>query len=96
MAHLSVSCCPPEVSVPLSQNRERYPKVRMPDPSTVLDLDAEASHISVQAVPGAVFLRLRRERVAGTARRMFVEMTVAEAVALRRALEQVIGVATAA
>jgi len=62
----------------------------------MLDLDTEASHLSVQAVPGAVFLRLRRERQDGTVRRMFVELTVGEAVTLRRELDEVIAAAAAA
>lgn len=67
----------------------------MSDAVPVLDLAAEASAISVQAVPGAVFLRLKRERTDGPARRMFVELTIGEAVALRRELDTVIGVAAA-
>lgn len=67
----------------------------MSDSPSILDFDTEASHISVQAVPGAVFLRLRRERADGTTRRMFVELTVGEAVALRRELDSVIGTAAA-
>jgi hypothetical protein len=56
----------------------------MSDP--VLDNDAEADHVSVQAVPGAVFLRMRRERADGSIRRMFIEMTLTEALVLRREL----------
>jgi hypothetical protein len=67
----------------------------MSDSPHVLDLDAEASHVSVQAVPGAIFLRLRRERADGSVRRMFVELTVGEAIGLRRELDKVIGVAVA-
>lgn len=67
----------------------------MSDSPSIIDLDTEASHISVQAVPGAVFLRLRRERTDGTIRRMFVELTVGEAVALRRELDSVIGASAA-
>ncbi len=59
----------------------------MSDQAPVIDLDAEADQISVQAVPGAVFVRLRRERLDGSIRRMFVEMTVGEALALGRELE---------
>ena len=61
----------------------------------VLDLDNEASALSVQAVPGAGFLRLKRERDDGTARRMFVELTIGEAILLRRELNEVIGIAVA-
>lgn len=68
----------------------------MSESPPILDLDNEASHVSVQAVPGAVFLRLRRERADGTARRMFVELTMGEAVGLRRELDDVIGAAAAA
>ncbi len=67
----------------------------MSDSVPVLDLDAEASQVSVQAVPGAIFLRLKRERSDGTTRRMFVELAIGEAVALRRALDEVIGTAAA-
>ena len=62
----------------------------------VLDLDTEANILSIQAVPGAVFLRLKRERTDASARRMFVELTVGQAVALRRELDSVIAVSTAA
>jgi hypothetical protein len=61
----------------------------------VLDLDTEANALSIQAVPGAVFLRLKRERHDGTARRMFVELTVGQAVALRQELDSVIAVSAA-
>lgn len=67
----------------------------MSDTPSILDLDTEASHISVQAVPGAVFVRLRRERADGSARRMFVELTIGEAISLRRELDSVIGAAAA-
>jgi hypothetical protein len=67
----------------------------MSDAVPVLDLAAEASAVSVQAVPGAVFLRLKHECADGPARRMFVELTIGEAVALRRELDAVIGVAAA-
>jgi hypothetical protein len=62
----------------------------------VLDLDTESNILSIQAVPGAVFLRLKREYTDGSARRMFVELTVGQAVALRRELDSVIAVSTAA
>jgi hypothetical protein len=61
--------------------------------SPVVDLDAEASQISVQAVPGAVFVRLRRDRPDGSVRRMFVEMTISEALAVGRELESCIRLA---
>jgi hypothetical protein len=61
----------------------------------VLDLDTEANALSIQPVPGAVFLRLKRERADGTARRMFVELTVGQAVALRQELDSVIAVSAA-
>lgn len=67
----------------------------MPDAVPVLDLATEATALSVQAVPGAVFLRLKHERAQTPARRMFVELTIGEAVALRRELDVVIGVAAA-
>ncbi len=68
---------------------------QMPDSSPVIDVEAEAEQIAVQAVPGAVFVRLRREREDGSIRRMFVEMTVGEALGLRRELDTCIGVAAA-
>jgi hypothetical protein len=64
----------------------------MSSAAPVLDLDTEANALSIQAVPGAVFLRLKRERADGTARRMFVELTVPQALALRRELDSVIAV----
>ena len=67
----------------------------MSDSNPVLDLDTEASQISVQAVPGAIFIRLRRDRPDGSVRRMFVEMSVEEALALSRELKASIGVAEA-
>jgi len=45
----------------------------------VVDLIAEASEACVQAVPGAVFLRLRHMQDNTVLRRMFVEMTPNEA-----------------
>ncbi len=67
----------------------------MSDAAPLLDFDTEAGVVSVQAVPGAVFLRLKRNRSNGGARRMFIELTVGEAVALRRELDCVIGIAAA-
>jgi hypothetical protein len=61
----------------------------------VLDLEAEAQQISVQAVPGAIFFRLRREREDGTIRRMFIEMTIGEAIAFSRELDSCIDTAAA-
>lgn len=61
----------------------------------VLDLDAEANALSIQAVPGVVFLRLKRERADGTARRMFVELTLRQAAALRQELDEVIAISAA-
>ncbi len=68
----------------------------MSDSVPTIDADTEANQISVQAVPGAVFVRLRRDRPDGTARRMFVELSVGEAIVLRRELEACIGAAAAA
>ncbi len=68
----------------------------MPDPGPVIDVDAEADQLAIQAVPGAVFLRLRREREDGSFRRMFVEMTVDEAIAFRGELDLCIEAAAAA
>lgn len=68
----------------------------MSSPGPVIDVDAEADQLAVQAVPGAVFLRLRREREDGSFRRMFAEMTVDEAVAFRGELDFCIGAASAA
>ncbi len=68
----------------------------MSDSGPVIDVDAEADQLAIQAVPGAVFLRLRREREDGSFRRMFVEMTVDEAIAFRGELDLCIGVAAAA
>lgn len=56
----------------------------------------EASFVSVQPVPGAVFLRLKRELPGERPVRMFVELTPGEAVALWRELRACIGVAGAA
>jgi hypothetical protein len=64
----------------------------MSDP--VLDNDAEADQVSVQAVPGAVFLRMRRECADGSIRRMFLEMTPSEAVLLYCELQVMIRVAS--
>jgi hypothetical protein len=68
----------------------------MSDPSPVIDLEAEADQIAIQAVPGAVFIRLRREREDGSFRRMFVEMSLTEAVSFRTELDLCIGAAAAA
>jgi hypothetical protein len=64
----------------------------MSSAAPVLDFDMEANALSIQAAPGAVFLRLKRERADGTARRIFVELTVPQALALRRELDSVIAV----
>jgi len=68
----------------------------MSDSTPVIDVDAEANQVSVQAVPGAVFLRLRRDRPDGTVRRMFAELSVGEAMAIRRELDACIRAAAAA
>ena len=65
-----------------------------PDP--VIDVDAEADQLAIQAVPGAIFLRLRKEREDGSFRRMFVEMNLDQAVAFRNELELCIDAAAAA
>ena len=67
----------------------------MSDASSLPELDGEADQVSVQAVPGAVFLRLRRDRGDGTARRMFIELGIGDALALRRELDYVINLAAA-
>ena len=46
---------------------------------SIVDLDTEANEICVQAIPGAVFLRLRHTEDGTVVRRMFVEMNVPEA-----------------
>lgn len=56
----------------------------------LLDPDAEASHVSVSAVPGAVFLRLRRDADGRAVRRMFAELTPEQAVSLRAQLDRCI------
>ena len=47
-----------------------------------LDLSGEATHVSVRAVPGAVFVLMRRER-GDDHRRMFAELTLAQARAMQ-------------
>ncbi|CAH2600205.1 conserved protein of unknown function [Rhodovastum atsumiense] len=56
----------------------------------IFDFDAEANEACVQAVPGAVFLRLRRNVGGDILRRMFVEMTPQQARALSRDLQSCI------
>lgn len=53
----------------------------------VIDLAAEANETCVQAVPGAVFLRLRRTEGKAVVRRMFIELTPGEARDLARDLQ---------
>lgn len=55
--------------------------------------EAEASHVSLWSAPGAVFLRLRRERLGEPCRRMFVELSPEEARRLLRELDAHIGAA---
>ena len=55
--------------------------------SPVIDLAAEATEACVQAVPGAIFLRLRRSEGDTVVRRMFIEMTPAETRDLVRDLQ---------
>ena len=51
---------------------------QMPPPGYLTE--AEASHLSTRALPGAVVLQLKRELDEGRPlRRMFIELTVAEA-----------------
>ncbi len=64
-------------------------------PSPTVDAGTEADLVSVRPAPGAVFLRLRQRQAGGGERCLFVEMTVGEAVALRRELGACIGVAAA-
>ncbi|MGH7154548.1 MAG: hypothetical protein ACREF3_11535 [Acetobacteraceae bacterium] len=66
----------------------------MADSTPITDLEAEAQQVAVQAVPGAVFLRLRRQSADGSIRRMFVELTIDEATFLRRELDASIRAAT--
>lgn len=66
----------------------------MADSTPLTDLETEAQQVAVQAVPGAVFLRLRRENANGSIRRMFVELTIEEATFLRRELDASIRIAT--
>jgi len=68
----------------------------MPYLDPVIDVDAEADQLAIQAVPGAIFLRLRKEREDGSFRRMFVEMNLDQAIAFRNELEFCIGAAAAA
>jgi len=71
-----------------------FPRDSMSHTFHAIDTHAEASHISVQAVPGAVFIRLRREQAGEVFRRMFVELSVEEARELRRELDGCLSVAT--
>ena len=59
----------------------------------VIDFSAEANEVCVQAVPGAVFLRLRRAEGEAVVRRMFIEMTPQEARDLVRELQASVRVA---
>jgi hypothetical protein len=63
------------------------------DSSPTVEVDSEAHLVSVRPTPGAVFLRLRQRQPDGGERCLFVEMTVGEAVALRRELDACIGIA---
>jgi hypothetical protein len=65
----------------------------MSEAHPVMDHETQASSISVQPAPGAVFLRLSRGKGAKARRQMFVEMTPGEALALRRELDACISVA---
>ena len=62
----------------------------------LFDFNAEASEVDIQPGPGVVFLRMQRERRGRVLRRMFVELTVGEALVLRRELDEKIGIAAAA
>ena len=66
-----------------------------PFPLPELNLAGEATHVSVRAVPGAVFVLLRRDRP-DEHRRMFAELTLAQARALQTDLAAVIREATSA
>lgn len=65
------------------------------DPSPIVDAGCEADLVSVRPAPGAVFLRLRRRLGDRREQCLLLEMTVGEAVALRRELDACIGIASA-
>ncbi len=67
----------------------------MSDAPSLPEFEGEASQVSVQAVPGAVFLRLKSEGGDGAARRMFIELGIGDALVLRRELDYVINIAAA-
>ena len=57
--------------------------------------EVEASHLDSQALPGAIFLQLKREiaseiKAGRPARRMFIELSVSEAVQHWRAMGELI------
>jgi hypothetical protein len=66
-------------------NRSSHPYQPVPE----LDLAGEATHVSVRAAPGAVFVLMRRDRP-HQYRRMFAELTLAQARALQSDLAAVI------
>ena len=60
-------------------------------------MSGEATHVSVRAVPGAVFVLMRRDRPReALARRMFAELTLSQARALHSDLGAAIREATTA
>jgi len=64
-----------------------------PFPVPELDMSGEATHVSVRAVPGAVFLLMRRQR-GEDHRRMFAELTLSQARAMQIDLAAAIREAT--
>ena len=58
-------------------------------------MSGEATHVSVRAVPGAVFVLMRRDRP-NEARRMFAELTLSQARALHSDLTDAIKEAASA
>ncbi|HKM65092.1 MAG TPA: hypothetical protein VJY39_21650 [Acidisphaera sp.] len=69
------------------------PSASFPVPE--LNMSGEATHVSVRAVPGAVFVLMRRDRPHDH-RRMFAELTLSQARAMQSDLAAAIREATTA
>ena len=87
--HAGVPVCLTHIAVSNSADSSR------PFPVPELDMSGEATHVSVRAVPGAVFLLMRREHREDH-RRMFAELTLSQARAMQSDLAAAIREATTA
>src|SRR5881227_3517896 len=84
-----------QVCYPTSRSADRGFVVRKSDASPGYLAEVEASHLHSQAMPGAIVLQLKREiasetRAGRSPKRMFIELSLSEAVQHWRAMGELI------